>query len=175
MPVDKPLVAISRCLLGERVRYNAELKHFPELLDFVREHFELVPVCPEVEMGLGVPRPPVQMVQQQDMIHLVGRDDPQLDITRPMLQYCAHKPPELTSLHGGIFKSRSPSCGLHDTPRFDEQGKVIGYGAGMFAGTIAQQYPQLPLVDEEGLDSQAQRSDFLQRVLRYQAHVLAQP
>ncbi len=166
--MDKPVVAISRCLLGERVRYDAELKHFPELVEFVRARFTLIEICPEVEIGLSTPRPPVRLVQQEDQLQILGRDDPTLDITAAMQTYCEHRATQLDSIHGYIFKCRSPSCGVTDTPIFNEHGEILHYASGMFAQRMLQQYPQLPITDEESLITAKQRDDFAQQVKRYQ-------
>lgn len=153
------------------MRYDAELKHFPELLQFVQQQFNLIAVCPEVEIGLSVPRPPVQLVQQGENLLMLGRDDPELDITPQMQHYCTQRGPQLNSIHGYIFKSRSPSCGVSDTPIFNQQGEANQLASGLFAQHMLQHYPQLPITDEESLASEAQRSAFAQRVKHYRQSV----
>lgn len=161
------MIAISQCLLGDRVRYDAELKHFPRLIDFVQQHFQCVPVCPEVEIGLSVPRPPVQLVEINQQIQMLGRDDESLNITQQMMNYCNKRAPELQSIHGYLFKSRSPSCGVTDTPLFNPSGDLLATGNGLFTRAILKQYPKLPITDEQGVETELQQQQFLQQVLHY--------
>lgn len=159
---------MSRCLLGDRVRYDGEIKRFTELLEFIQANFQIVAICPEVEIGLGVPRPPVQLSGSINKLKLTGRDDTSIDVTHAMQHYCELKPAQLDAIHGYIFKSKSPSCGIKDIPVFDSQGANIATHKGMFAEAMIQQYPELPITDEQGLSNTAQREDFLQQVRRYQ-------
>ncbi|NNL07096.1 MAG: DUF523 domain-containing protein, partial [Gammaproteobacteria bacterium] len=85
---EKPLIGVSRCLLGHAVRYDGESKPHSVVIDQLVKLFELVPVCPEVEAGLSVPRPPVQLSGSIDHPRVTGREDPELDVTVPMLAYC---------------------------------------------------------------------------------------
>jgi len=159
-------------LLGENVRYDAQVKHFPELNAFLQTHFELISVCPEVEIGLSVPRPPVQLVQStspdSSSHKIVGRDDPSIDITHDMQIYCQQRPAQLNSIHGYIFKSKSPSCGIRNVPLFNESGQQTGVTRGAFADAIVQLYPELPITDETRLSSLKTLEDFLQRTRDYQ-------
>jgi uncharacterized protein YbbK (DUF523 family) len=158
---------VSRCLLGDRVRYDGEIKRFTDLLGFIQANFQIIAVCPEVEIGLAVPRPAVQLSGDLNNLKLTGRDDASIDITHAMQHYCTLKPVQLDAIRGYLFKSKSPSCGIRDIPVFDSQGKRIALHKGMFAQAIMQQYPELPITDEQGLCSAAQREDFLQQVHRY--------
>jgi len=114
-----------------------------------------------------VPRPPVQLSGDLNNITITGRDDTSIDITKPMRQYCQQRPPQLNSIQAYIFKSKSPSCGINNIPVFNSQGQSIGTSMGVFAHAILQQYPDLPITDEQGLLSLKQRNDFLQEVLLY--------
>ena len=118
-------------------------------------------------MGLSVPRPPLQLVQTTDGIHMRGRDDPGLDVTDRMQQFCQQRPPQLGEIHGYIFKSRSPSCGIADIPLFNSQGEAIEQTRGLFVGAMLQHYPALPISDEQHLDNHAAFIDFLQQVRDY--------
>ena len=162
-----PLIAVSRCLLGDRVRYDGEVKYFTDLLDYIQTHFQTIAVCPEVEIGLSVPRPPVQLTGTIDNIKLTGRDDAAIDITQPMQHYCQQRPAQLHSIQGYIFKSKSPSCGIKDIPVFGPQGQIITTRSGLFAHAVLQHYPNLPITDEQGLISNQQRERFLQHVQHY--------
>lgn len=162
-------------MLGDNVRYDAEVKHYPDLVEFLIEHFELISVCPEVEIGLSVPRPPVKLVQTStssipDEIKMVGRDDPSIEVTQAMRNFCQQRPPQLDSIHGYIFKSKSPSCGIKNVPLFNEQGVESGLTRGVFVSAILQFYPLLPITDESGLQTNQQFENFLQQVINYKNH-----
>jgi len=137
------------------------------LLDFIDINFQVIAVCPEVEIGLSVPRPPVQLTGELNNIKITGRDDPSIDITKPMQQYCQQRPAQLNSIQGYIFKSKSPSCGIKDIPVFNSDGQPVGTSQGAFARAILQYYPDLPITDEQGLQSPEQRDDFLHQIQLY--------
>ena len=117
---------------------------------------------------MSVPRPPIQLVQTSlSNIQILGRDDPSIDITQAMQNYCQQRPPQLNSIHGYIFKSRSPSCGVHNVPLFNHQGIETGFTRGVFVSAILQFYPQLPITDELSLTSLQQLEDFLLKTQHY--------
>lgn len=149
------------------MRYDGEIKFFTDLLGFINTHFQIIAVCPEVEIGLSVPRPPVQLSGDLHNIKLTGRDDSSIDITEPMQQYCQQRPAQLDSIQAYIFKSKSPSCGIKDIPLFNSEKQIIATTQGVFAHAILQHYPDLPITDEQGLNSPQQRNDFLQKVHHY--------
>jgi len=167
------LIAISQCILGDRVRYDGQVKSFPDLLQFIHSNFQTIAVCPEVEIGLSVPRPPVQLCSSGNKINITGRDDPSIDITEPMQQYCRKRSLQLSSIQGYIFKSKSPSCGVTDVPLFNPQGEITSKGAGLFAQSMLQQYPNLPITDEQALNTHQQRELFLQSVQNYREHSIS--
>jgi len=161
----RPVIAVSSCLLGQQVRYDAEIKHLPSLLAFINHYFESISVCPEVEIGLSVPRPPVQLMGDPEQPQMVGRDDASINITASMRQFCEQRPLSLQNICGYIFKSRSPSCGIHDVPLFDGDKHIVQYGSGLFARAIRQRLPRIPIVDETELVTEAQQQQFIQQVL----------
>ena len=101
----KPHVGVSQYLVGDAVRYDGQSKTNTIVIEKLGELFELFPVCPEVEAGLSVPRPPVQLTGSIQKPKLTGRDDPSIDVTIIMQNYCNKKPAELNHLSGFIFKS----------------------------------------------------------------------
>ncbi len=167
MPADiqKPRVGISRCLLGDPVRYDGQSKANTIVLKQLSEIFELVPVCPEVEAGLPVPRPPVQLTGSIQNPKLTGRDDPAVDVTGIMQQYCHTKPAELEQLSGFIFKSRSPSCGLNSTPVFINGECVTEHSRGIFARAICASYPELVVIEDTELEDTSTLNRFISAVL----------
>jgi uncharacterized protein YbbK (DUF523 family) len=158
---SKPRVGISSCLLGENVRYDgtnkASVFHAEDLSDV----FEWVPVCPEVEIGLGVPREPIELVRDGDQIRLRGVTS-RTDHTEAMRTFAARRIERLATLglHGYVLKARSPSCGPSGVP-------VAGTNdteAGVFAAALVIQVPGLPLVHEENLVDLEVRRRFLKAV-----------
>lgn len=164
--MTRPVLAISRCLLGDAVRYDGQSKDCPALHRQLSQYFELLPICPEVEMGLSVPRPPVQLQRHQGELRMIGRDDAGIDVTRLMLDYRERRCRQLPPLAGYVFKSRSPSCGLH-VPVFQQGAVIEEDGMGLFAAYVTQQYPRLPIAEESELETQEQRDAFIQRALDY--------
>ena len=148
----KPLVGVSQCRLGDAVRYDGQAKPNSLIIEKLGELFELIPVCPEVEAGLSVPRPPVQLTGSMTSPRLTGRDDTSIDITEIMLEFCSQKTPTLSDLKGFIFKSRSPSCGLHSTPVFINGQAVSDNSHGIFAGSMCEIYPDLPMIEDSDLE-----------------------
>ena len=165
MNKQRPLVGVSRCLLGDAVRYDGQSKSNAIVLENLGKIFEFVPVCPEVEAGLSVPRPPVQLSGSIEKPRLTGRDDPAIDVTDIMQHYCNTKPAELKNLAGFIFKSRSPSCGLNSTPVFIDGLSVTENSRGVFARAICENYPALAVIEDNELDNPAILEQFIQRIV----------
>lgn len=167
MQRQKPLVGVSQCLLGDAVRYDGKSKTNQVVIQQLGNIFELMAICPEVEAGLTVPRPPVQLTASITQPKLTGRDDPSIDVTNIMQQYCIIKPAQLNNLSGFIFKSRSPSCGLNSTPVFINEHCVSDTSRGIFAHALCKQYPTLPVIEDTELEDQALLKHFIQAVEIY--------
>jgi uncharacterized protein YbbK (DUF523 family) len=139
----------------------------------LQQHFELLPVCPEVEIGLPVPRPPVQLSGDIMQPRMTGRDDATIDITDTMRTFCKNKPSQLKNICGYVFKSRSPSCGLKSVPLFRDGNTIATNLRGLFAQTIVTQWPNLPVAEEIDLQTIEQRRFFIEQALAYwQTHKL---
>ena len=167
---EKPLVGVSRCLLGDAVRYDGDSKANTIVIEQLGKLFELLPVCPEVEAGLSVPRPPVQLSGSIDHPLMTGRNDPGLDVTELMQRYCSSRPAELNRLCGFVFKSRSPSCGLYSTPVFIDGNCVSESGRGMFARAMTSTYPELPVIEERELEAANKYEQFIDDVFQYMSN-----
>ncbi len=170
MKKDKPLVGVSRCLLGDAVRYDGKSKANQIVLQQLSQHFKLIPVCPEVEAGLSIPRAPVQLTGSIENPKLIGREDTSIDITNIMLHYCNTKPAELKHLKGFIFKSRSPSCGLNSTPVFNNGECITETGRGVFAKKICETYPDLTVIEDCELENKKLLDKFIRSILIKQTH-----
>lgn len=157
-----PRIAVSACLLGEAVRYDGTDKRDARLCETLADQYELIPVCPEVGAGLGVPRPPVHLVGSPAAPRAVGVEDDGLDVTAPLQAYLDTLLDELAGVDGAILKARSPSCGLAVPVRGDDGRPQSGMG--LFARALAVRRPDLPLADEEELADPESREAFLARV-----------
>lgn len=164
---NKPRIGISACLLGEPVRYDGGHKRDACIIDTLSDHFEWLPVCPEAGAGLGVPRPPVRLVVGPQGLRALGVDDPSLDVTDTLESFSRDWLEGLSGISGFILKSRSPSCGLYDSPYFDPQGVGQSQGGGLFTRLLIERYPHLPLEDEAGIHDPERRQRFIDRVLAY--------
>ncbi len=165
--LHKPRVAISHCLLGEPVRYDGGHKLHLEIVNLLSARVQWVPVCPEVELGLAVPREPLILTGDSGSRKLMGKDSGK-DYTREMTEYCHVKALELKAegLDGFILKKSSPSCGAQGVKVFANisSEELVGKGAGFFAAMIQQILPNLPIVEEEDLDSPEAINDFIRRM-----------
>ena len=158
---QKALVGVSSCLLGEEVRYNGLHKLDSFVAGGLAELVELKPVCPEVDIGLGVPREPIQLTRTDTGTRLVGVDSG-TDLTAAMKSYAEARAAELDAagICGYVLKSRSPSCGLGSVPVDGAEDT-----SGLFASILSERCRLLPLVEETGLQTPGGREVFLQQVL----------
>lgn len=164
---ERPLIGVSRCLLGEPVRYDGQASRVSWIVDILSEHCEFLPLCPELEAGFGVPRPPIRLQHRADGIAVVLVENPAEDRTARLEAACTGLLASINTVDGLILKARSPSCALHDAPIFDQTGSESGRGAGVFAAQCLRHYPGLPVVDERALESEAGRIGFLVQVYRF--------
>ena len=159
----KALVGVSACLLGEEVRYNGAHKLDDFVCGALARVVDLRPVCPEVDIGLGVPREPIQLTRSNNGTRLVATESG-ADLTAAMESYAEAKVRELDAagICGYVLKARSPSCGLGSVPI-----DGAGGGDGLFAATLRKLCERLPTTEETSLEEAADREAFLARVLAY--------
>jgi uncharacterized protein YbbK (DUF523 family) len=151
----KILIGISACLLGQNVRYDGGNRHDRFITETLGRRFEWVPVCPEAEYGLSIPREAMRLVGDPEHPRLVTIRT-RIDHTDGMLSWADERLEALASLDlcGFIFKSRSPSCGMAAVKVHQENGIVEERGVGIFAGAFIKRFPLLPVEEErlqEGL------------------------
>ncbi len=157
---------VSSCLLGNRVRYDGGHKFDPFVAEFLRRFFDLVPVCPEFECGMSVPREPVRLVLSDGEMRVKGIETGN-DYT-PRITNWARK--KITSLcdddvYGFILKTKSPSCGVRNIPVFDDSGCLVEEnGRGLFTSMVLECLPNFPVADEEELLDPDRREAFFDRV-----------
>lgn len=158
-------LGISSCLLGEQVRWDGGHKHDRYLTDTLGKYVDYVPVCPEVECGLPIPREPLRLVGDPESPRLVTSRTG-IDKTEQMLTWARKRVVELEQedLCGFIFKSRSPSSGMERVKIYDGKGMPRKKGVGMFARIFMQHFPLLPVEDEGRLHDMNLRENFVERV-----------
>jgi uncharacterized protein YbgA (DUF1722 family)/uncharacterized protein YbbK (DUF523 family) len=168
-PTHKPSIrmGISSCILGEKVRFNGGHKRDRYLTDVFGKYVEWVSVCPEVEVGMGIPRPTVRLVQIEDRLHMISQKGK--DYTEQMNRFTNTRTEVLASenLSGYILKSGSPSCGMERVRFYDADGVPRGRGGGLFAIGLMAKFPHLPIEDEGRLKDARIRENFVSRVFAY--------
>ncbi len=162
-----PLVlGVSACLLGEKVRFDGNHKLDAYIRDTLGACFQFVPVCPEVAIGLGVPRPAIRLQGDPLQPRAVGVSNPDLEVTAALEQYGRSMGRELPQLSGFLFKSKSPSCGMARVKVHQEKGPPRS-GSGIFARNVMDARPLLPVEEEGRLGDPQLRENFLERVFAY--------
>jgi uncharacterized protein YbbK (DUF523 family)/uncharacterized protein YbgA (DUF1722 family) len=174
-PKSRIKVGVSSCLLGEKVRWDGGHKRDETVKKLLGKIFEWVPTCPEVEIGMGIPRETVQLTGSSKSPRLVGTESA-TDWTQRMIRYANKRSRELMKLDvcGYIFKSRSPSCGISGIKVASNNGKITSRGHGLFAESFMRQCALVPVEDEDRLHDTRIRENFITRVFAYHrlAHLL---
>jgi len=157
-------IGVSACLLGEEVRYDGGHKHDRYITDTLGKFFNFVPVCPEVECGMPVPREPMRLEGDPATPRLMTRQT-RIDRTGQMLEFCERKVRELEKegLCGFIFKKDSPSSGLYRVKVYND-GRAKRSGSGLFAAAVARHFPLLPREEDGRLNDPCIRENFIERV-----------
>jgi len=159
-------VGVSSCLLGNRVRYDGRHKYQLALENGFPDTVELVSFCPEVAIGMGVPRPPIYLSDSLARPEARQVDDPGTCFTGPLREFAACVAEEY-ELHGFVFKARSPSCGLYSAPVIIDGKQTSETVSGIFAAALLEYLPHLPAVDEASINSVERRDQFLERCHLY--------
>lgn len=161
--MEKIQVGISGCLLGHLVRYDGAHKYHSYIERTLGQYFEFRPFCPEVEAGLGIPRPAVQLRETERGMRVVGVKDHSLDVTEPLQQASMRQAVWLDELCGYILKKDSPSCGMERVKVYVNDIPARK-GVGIFADFLQQRFPTLPIEEEGRLGDPGLRENFIQRV-----------
>lgn len=145
----KPKILISSCLGFEKCRYNGEVINF-ELFEIMKDHIDFLPICPEVAIGLTIPRDSLRIIKNGDDYHLV-QPSTNKDLTKDMRDYANKISEEIKDIDGIILKGRSPSCGIKDVNVYSglSNSPVIGKTKGIFPEELLDKYKYLP-IEEEG-------------------------
>ena len=169
-PAGKIRVGVSSCLLGQRVRHDGGHKFDATVAGLLAGCFELVPVCPEVEAGMGVPREPVRLVRGGGEVRMLGLSSGK-DHSEAMRGFASRRAAELTALGlgGYILKKNSPSCGVTGVPTCTDDGAAAAPDRGLFVAALVEALPGLPLIEEDKLVDAALRENFIAEVRAYSA------
>ena len=161
-------IGVSTCLLGENVRFDGGHKRDPFLTRVLSRYFEFVPVCPEVELGLGVPRPTLRLIEGDDAPRMVTSDG-ERDISTSMRDYARERVARLTGedLSGYVLKAGSPSCGMERVRVYSEKGMPTKKGIGLFARELMARFTLLPIEEEGRLHDPVLRENFVERVFGF--------
>lgn len=163
---QRPKLGISACLLGEPVRFNAGHKESRLCSQNLAEHFDFVPLCPEVAIGLGVPRAPIRLLGDPTAPRAVDTRQPHRDHTEALGEFGEIMAEQLTDISGFIFMQKSPSCGLARVRVYQANGEVYK-GRGIFASVFCARRPDLPVEEEGRLNDPVLRENFFTRVYAY--------
>ena len=158
-------IGVSTCLLGEKVRFDGGHKHDRYITGTLGRFFTFVPVCPETECGLGIPREAMRLVGSVDAPRLVTNKTG-IDHTDQMQRWAKTRLDDLAGedLCGYIFKKDSPSSGLYRVRVYTEKGHPVRTGRGLFAAAFTQRFPRIPVEEEGRLHDPGLRENFIERV-----------
>ncbi len=159
-------IGVSSCLLGEEVRWNGGHKKDRYVQGVLDKYFDYVPICPEVDVGMGAPREAVALFGTLENHKMISKKS-QADWTMKMKQYANNKIFKLSKedICGYIFKSKSPTCGIGKVPVYSEFGSnKVKHGIGMFARSFLEAFPMIPVEDEGRLHDPRIRENFIVRV-----------
>ena len=161
-------VGISSCLLGEQVRWDGGHKRDLFLVSELGRFVEWLPVCPEVEVGMGVPRPTLRLVRDGDDVRMLENGSDR-DHTRAMRAYARKRAAEIAKLDlcGYVLKKDSPSCGMERVKVYRDGRSPVRDGRGLFAQALIEALPSLPVEEEGRLHDAPLRENFVERIFAY--------
>jgi len=165
---NKIKIAVSSCLLGEAVRYDGTDKHIHYITEHLAKEYNLISICPEIAIGMGVPRPPIHLIDNGKSINAVGVENPETNVTDDLSGYGKTIQQLHPELCGYIFKKNSPSCGPANVKVMNpESGEYELRGQGIYVSAIRKYFSGLPIIDEEDLFDTRKRDEYLNRVDKY--------
>ncbi|MGW5875245.1 YbgA family protein [Nocardiopsis terrae] len=163
----RPVVGVSSCLIGAPVRYNGGHSRYKFLTEELDRHVDWLPVCPEAEIGLGVPRPTLRLRDSEGSDRVISSKDG-TDHTDDLANVADRHLRELRRLDGYVLKNKSPSCGLYALPVFDDNAdRLRGTGRGAFAARLTALLPDLPVEEQGRLSDAVLREHFVERVFAH--------
>lgn len=171
IPLPESLkIGISACLLGMPVRFNGGHKNSRLCSEVLARYFTLVPVCPELAVGLGTPRQPIRLIGEPQQPRAVGTRNAALDVSDGLRAFGRQVAAEAHELCGFIVMQKSPSCGMERVKVYDDDGQsASSRGRGLFTAALMQARPDLPVEEEGRLNDPVLRENFITRVYVYAA------
>jgi len=165
--MEKLKIAVSSCLLGEEVRFNGGHKRHRWLTHTLGEYADFVPYCPEVAIGMGIPRNPIRLIQTDSGTRAVDTDDASQDHTDALKDYAESVLPELNDVDGYVLMQGSPSCGMERVKLYNRHGIPEKNASGIYAEVIMQHRPWLPVEESGRLTDPNLVENFVQRLYVY--------
>ncbi len=161
-------VGISSCLLGQKVRFDGQHKRYHYSTDILAEYFRFIPVCPEVEVGMGVPRETIRLEGSPDNPSLIGTKT-KTDWTNKMNSYSRQRiaKDDIAGISGYILKKDSPTCGMERVKVYENSPMPKKQGRGLYAARLIESHPLLPVEEEGRLNDPIIRENFIERVFAY--------
>lgn len=165
-PKQKVLLGVSSCLIGEKVRFDGGHKQSRYLLDTLGQYFAFRPFCPEMAIGLGVPRETIRLVELDGRTQAIGNKTADLNVTDALIQSAQEQSSWHQQIYGYVVKKDSPSCGMERVRvyRGDQPERI---GIGLYTETMMRNFPQLPIEEEGRLGDPVLRESFVKRVFIY--------
>jgi uncharacterized protein YbgA (DUF1722 family)/uncharacterized protein YbbK (DUF523 family) len=169
-PNNAPIrIGVSACLLGAEVRFDGGHKRNEFITATFGRFVEFVPICPEMELGLGVPRETLRLVKDDSGgVRMAGRQSG-IDHTSAMRSWSDRRTASLAreDLSGYLLKKDSPSCGMEQVKVYGGAGQPSRDGRGLYAASLMRRYPHLPVEEEGRLNDPRLRENFIERVFAY--------
>jgi len=161
---SKPIVVVSKCLTFAACRYNGLMIN-SETVEALKKHVDFIPVCPEMEIGLGIPRQPIRVIEGPGEPRLI-QPSSGLDVTSKMLDFSREYLTTLKEVDGFLLKSRSPSCGIKDVKFYagQEQNVPLGKTQGFFGKAVMERFPEAAIEDEARLENFSIREHFFTKL-----------
>jgi len=161
-------IGISACLLGHKVRFDRGHKQDHYLTDTLGRYFQWVHVCPEVQFGLSIPRPPIRLEAKNGEVRMIVPKEGK-DLTEAFRTYAKSQVEALDKEHlcGYVLKKNSPSCGMERVKVYPPSGMPLRTGRGLYAKELLARYPNLPVEEEGRLHDPALRENWVTRVFTY--------
>ena len=170
---QQPKVGISACLTGQQVRYDGGNKFHQLIQQELAPWLNLQNICPEVEAGLGIPRPPVQLIKMPETILALGVEDETLNVTKILTdtskQLATNRCKDQCAY---IVKARSPSCGTGSTPLYDVENNQLELGDGLFVQALKTAHPHILIMDESSFSDIQVCREFVKQCYKLQGYPL---
>jgi len=165
--MSKIILGVSSCLMGNTVRHDGGHKRNVYIMSTLAEYFDFRTYCPEMAIGLGVPRPTIRLTRSETGVRLTDSDNTGMDLTDAMKKWSGQATEGMRDLSGFILKNNSPSCGMERVRVYDGNGAPTRDGVGLFASALMEAMPWLPVEEEGRLNDPMLRENFIERVFVY--------